>query len=153
VPHTDPPERHFTGLINEINLLVARLFNRRMREQGLTRSQWQALYWLNQRDGLTQTELAELLVIARPPLGRIIDRLEQQGLVQRRADPADRRIKRVYITPRVTPLLGPAQNEIIAIGAAAMRDMNAAERAALTGLLEQARASLTAEDNASPGAG
>ncbi len=47
----DWPERNLGGTINEINLLFAKLFNRRTRELGVTRAQWQALFWLNRMDG------------------------------------------------------------------------------------------------------
>jgi|TARA_B100000315_G_scaffold251736_1_gene287106 DNA-binding MarR family transcriptional regulator len=138
------PERHLTPTITEINLLIAKTFNRRVRALGVTRAQWQALFWLSRRDGLTQTELAELLVIARPPLGKIVDRLEAEGWVERRPDQHDRRIKRLFTTDKVQPLLEPAQAVVVELGEASMRGMDAEERAQLMRLLLRMRENLGA---------
>ena len=136
------PERHLGGAINEINLLIAKLFNRRTRELGVTRAQWQALFWLNRRDGLTQTELAELLVIARPPLGKIVDRLEAEGWVERRPDERDRRVKRLYVTEKVKPLVEPAQDTMVELGEEAMRGMDEDQRRTLIRALMTIRENL-----------
>ncbi len=123
--------------------MMARLFNRRVRDVGLTRSQWQALYLLNRDDGLTQTELADRLVMAKPPLGKVIDRLEEDGWVERRDDAQDRRVKRVFITRKVEPLIAPLAKIIDEIGAIATRGMSDAERHRLSDLLRRAHHNLS----------
>jgi DNA-binding MarR family transcriptional regulator len=80
-------------------------FDRRAKSIGLTRSQWWVLVHLYRRDGLVQAELAEILEIERPTLGRLLDRLENKGWLRRQADPKDRRVKRVYLTDEVKPAM------------------------------------------------
>ncbi len=63
-------------------------------------ARWSALYWLGQAgDGVSQAHLAELAGVEPPTLVRVIDQLEQQGLVERRASPSDRRVNMLYLTP------------------------------------------------------
>ena len=127
--------KHLTGFFHEISLMVARLFNRRVRHIGLTRSQWQILYLLNRTDGLTQTQLADRLVTAKAPLGKSIDRLEQDGWVQRQSDAQDRRVKRVFVTDRVAPLIEPLAIITEEISAIATRGFSDAEQRTLFELL------------------
>ena len=94
---------NLTRTVHEISLMISRIFNRRVKEVGLTRVQWQTLYLLCSRDGLTQTELAECLAMTKPSLGQVVDRLEAEGWVERRDDPEDRRANLVFLTDKATP--------------------------------------------------
>ncbi len=80
---------------------VARLLrvdaDKRARTQGMTRAQWAILIWLERQPGLSQKELAELLEVEPISVARLIDRLEARGMVERRADPRDRRIWRLHL--------------------------------------------------------
>ena len=143
------PDRPLIRSIHELNLMFARIFNQRVKHLGITRSQWQTLFMLNHGDGLTQTELAERLVMARSPLGKIIDCLEKDGLVERREDNEDRRVKRVFLTARVGPLIDPLGELVEEIGAKATRGMSATDRATLFELLDVAHENLTGEINRS----
>ena len=91
-------ERNFGFILNDVARLLRTTFDRRAKSIGLTRSQWWVLPQLYRRDGLNQSELADILEIEKPTLGRLIDRLEDKGWLRREADPADRRSKRVYLT-------------------------------------------------------
>ena len=141
-------ERTLTGAIHEISLMLSRIFNRRVKEVGLTRSQWQILYLLYEHDGKTQTELAEILTMAKPPLGRVVDRLEKDGWVERRDDSKDRRIKRVFLTQKVAPLIEPLQQIANDIDDIATRGMKPTDRKAFTRLLRIAHQNLTGEADA-----
>jgi MarR family transcriptional regulator, transcriptional regulator for hemolysin len=88
----------FGYLINDVTLLFRKHFDRRAVRFGLTRAQWRALKVLHRRPGLRQTELAEFLEMEPIAVGRVIDRLQAAGFVERRADPADRRCWRLYDT-------------------------------------------------------
>lgn len=70
----------------------------RAREHGTTRSQWGVLSRLRRNEGMKQAELAEVLDIQPISVTRMIDRLAQQGLVERRPDPSDRRAYLLYLT-------------------------------------------------------
>jgi DNA-binding MarR family transcriptional regulator len=72
---------------------------------GMTRAQWAVLAKVERTEGLKQTELAELLDIQPITATRLIDRLCDNGLIERRADTEDRRAKRLYLTPAAAPVL------------------------------------------------
>jgi DNA-binding MarR family transcriptional regulator len=92
-------------LIYDVARLMHRAFDRRVAGLGLTRSQWRVLATLIRGDGQTQTELAEELEIEKAPLGRLLDKLEENAWVERRPDPSDRRAKRIYRTAKIDPVL------------------------------------------------
>jgi len=75
------------------------------RQFGMTRAQWVVLARLDRFEGLKQSELAEMLDLQPISLTRLLDRLCDSGLIERRADPNDRRAKRLFLTPAARPLL------------------------------------------------
>jgi len=84
---------------------LRREFDRRAAPLGVTRAQWRALAWLGREPGLRQVELADHLDVEPITLCRIVDRLEESGLVERRRDPDDRRAWRLHLTAKGEPLL------------------------------------------------
>lgn len=92
-------------LLGDVSRLVRARFDMRAQELGLTRAQWRVLARLRRREGINQKELAEILEIENITLTRHIDRLEAKGLVERRRDPADRRAWKLYLNPKVQPIL------------------------------------------------
>lgn len=85
--------------------LLRKHFDRRAARFELTRSQWRALRVIHRQEGLSQTDLAELLELEPIPVGRVIDRLEKGGFVQRRRDPGDRRRWCLYLGDRAQDVL------------------------------------------------
>lgn len=81
-------------------------FDERAKDLGVTRTQWRTLLQLGRREGLTQSELADLLDVERITLCRMVDRLAEAGLVERRADPQDRRVWRLHLMPRAHAIVG-----------------------------------------------
>jgi DNA-binding MarR family transcriptional regulator len=79
--------------------------DRRAACHGLTRAQWVILFWLNRQPGLSQKELAEILEVEPITVARLIDRLEEHGMVERRSDPGDRRVWRLHLLPPAGPVL------------------------------------------------
>jgi MarR family transcriptional regulator for hemolysin len=75
------------------------------RHFGMTRAQWAVLARLDRFEGLKQSELAEMLDLQPISLTRLLDRLCEAGLIERRSDPNDRRAKRLFLTPAARPLL------------------------------------------------
>jgi MarR family transcriptional regulator for hemolysin len=75
------------------------------RQYGMTRAQWAVLVRVERSQGLKQNELAEMLDLQPITLTRLIDRLCDSGMIERRADPHDRRAKRLFLTPAARPLL------------------------------------------------
>jgi DNA-binding MarR family transcriptional regulator len=97
--------RNFGFILHDVSRLLRTTFDRRVRALGFTRSQWWVLTHLFRNGGLTQSELADILEIERPTLGRLLDRLEAKGWVRREADASDRRVKRLYLTEEVEPIM------------------------------------------------
>jgi MarR family transcriptional regulator, transcriptional regulator for hemolysin len=91
--------------IGETAHALRKAFDRRAVGLGVTRAQWKVLFRLDRHPGLRQIELADMLDIEPITLSRIIDRLEESGLVERVADPADRRAWRLHITRQARPLV------------------------------------------------
>jgi MarR family transcriptional regulator, transcriptional regulator for hemolysin len=91
-------EVRFAFLIHDVSRLRRVMFDRIVRGLGTSRSQWWVLAFLSRDDGSPQTNLADELDVGKVALGGLIDRLEEAGMVQRRPDPIDRRVKRVFLT-------------------------------------------------------
>lgn len=105
MPPTFPIERDFAFLLNDVARMLRTLADHEARKFGMTRAQWGVLFRLERSEGLKQSELAELLEIQPITLTRLIDRLHDNGLIERRSDPSDRRAKRLFLTPAARPLL------------------------------------------------
>ena len=92
-------------LIGDVSRMLRTVYHRRVEPLGLTRAQWRVLTRLNRLENCTQTELAGALGIEKPTLGKLIERLEAKGWVERRPDARDARTKRLFLTDAVRPLL------------------------------------------------
>lgn len=92
-------------LISDVSRLMRRRFDERARLIGVTRTQWRVLKFLQRGEGINQGGLADLLEVEPISLCRMIDRLEDGGLVERRRDPKDRRAWQIFLTDRSRPLL------------------------------------------------
>jgi MarR family transcriptional regulator for hemolysin len=92
-------------MIVEVARLLKTYADQRARQYGMTRAQWAVLFRLDRSEGLKQSELAELLDLQPITLTRLLDRLSDNGLIERRADPNDRRANRLFLTPAARPLL------------------------------------------------
>src|SRR3982750_4720148 len=91
--------------IGETAHALRKAFDRGAVGLGVTRAQWKVLFKLTRLPGLRQIELADMLDIEPITLSRIVDRLEEAGLVERAADPADRRAWRLHVTAKAQPLI------------------------------------------------
>src|SRR5689334_18646850 len=93
---------------------VARLmrtrFDRWARTYGMTRAQGVILARLARQPGMTQNEMAALCEVEPITVGRLVDRLEARGLLERRADASDRRIRRLHLLPASEPILAAIQD-------------------------------------------
>jgi MarR family transcriptional regulator for hemolysin len=92
-------------LIHDVARLLRVDADKRARCHGMTRAQWGILIRLERQPGLSQKELAELLEVEPITVARLIDRLENSGMVERRPDPRDRRIWRLHLCPAAFPML------------------------------------------------
>src|SRR5882724_4614169 len=99
------PRREFAFVLNDVARLMRTYADQRARQFGMTRAQWAVLARLEHHEGLKQSELAEMLDLQPITLTRLVDRLCASGLIERRADPNDRRAKRLYLTAQARPLM------------------------------------------------
>ncbi len=98
-------EQSFGFLLHDIARLMRKKFDQRAKALGLSRSQWQVLVHLSRHEGINQSGLAEILEIENITLGRLIDRMEEAGWVERRPDPRDRRARLLFMTEKVAPVM------------------------------------------------
>jgi MarR family transcriptional regulator, transcriptional regulator for hemolysin len=120
--------RNFGFLLNDVARLLRTVYDRRIRALGLTRAQWWVLTHVFRGAGMTQTELAEVLEIEKPTLGRLLDRLEAKGWVRRTHDARDRRIWRVHLTGEAEPALRTMRTIAAELRRDALAGLSAAER-------------------------
>ncbi|MDR3389668.1 MAG: MarR family transcriptional regulator [Rudaea sp.] len=80
-------------------------FDARARSLGITRAQWRAIYAISLEQGASQRRIAEVIEVTDTTAGRLIDRLVDNGWVERRADASDRRTHHMHLTALATPLL------------------------------------------------
>lgn len=98
-------DSNFAFDVAETAQALRREFDRRAAALGVTRAQWRVLARLSRRDGLRQVELANQLDVEPITLCRMIDRLAEAGLVERRRDDEDRRAWRIHLTPASQPVI------------------------------------------------
>jgi DNA-binding MarR family transcriptional regulator len=130
-------------MIAQVARLMRRSFDERARSIGVTRPQWQVLSLLARNEGINQGGLADLLEVEPITLGRMIDRLQEAALVERRADPADRRAWRLFLTTRGAGLvdqLRPLAQETFEF---ALDGIDEAQRTELLATLDRVRANLS----------
>ena len=95
----------FGFLLSDTARLLRRRFDERARQHGATRAQWKALLGISRHEGINQGGLADLLEVEPITLCRMIDRMEDSGLVERRRDPRDRRAWQLFLTEKARPIL------------------------------------------------
>ena len=100
-----PVKREFAFTIMDVARLLKTYADQRARQFGISRAQWAVLVRIGRNEGLKQTELADILDLQPISLTRLLDRLAENGLIERRADPNDRRANRLYLKPAAKPLL------------------------------------------------
>jgi MarR family transcriptional regulator, transcriptional regulator for hemolysin len=104
--------REILFTISDVGRLLRTCADQKARLHGMTRAQWAVLLRLERLEGLKQSDLAEDLDIQPITLTRLVDRLCDNGLIERRPDPNDRRAKRLYLTPAARPLLDRIETQV-----------------------------------------
>ena len=135
--------RNFGFLLMDVSRLLRTVYDRRVRGLGFTRSQWWVLNFLFRHPGATQTELAALLEIERPTLGRLLDRLQRKGWVRREDDARDRRAWRVYLTKAAEPAMRKLRKQAAKLRSDALAGLSAAERERFVDTLLAIKANLS----------
>jgi MarR family transcriptional regulator for hemolysin len=100
-----PITREIAFNLMDVARMMRTYADQRARQFGISRAQWGVLVRLDRQEGLKQSELAEILDLQPISLTRLLDRLAENGLIERRPDPNDRRANRLYLKPAARPLL------------------------------------------------
>ncbi len=143
----------FGYLLNDVTLLFRKHFDRRAVKFGLTRAQWRATKMLYHREGLRQTELAEFLEMEPIAVGRVIDRLQAAGFVERRADPKDRRAWRLHTTEQSRVIIDDMELIARELRKDATRGIDYAELEQALAVIGRIKDNLLALEQAEGGAG
>lgn len=131
------------SVLSDVARLMRRAFDARARDIGVTRPQWQVLSILRRNEGINQGGLSDILEVEPITVCRMVDRLQEAGLVERRPDPADRRSWRLYLTTKAHDLLGHLRPLADNMLEQALDGVDDGDRVALMATLEQIRQNLT----------
>ncbi|MBN8726677.1 MAG: winged helix-turn-helix transcriptional regulator [Xanthomonadales bacterium] len=142
------PDGSFAWLCQDITQHLRKHFDRRATRFELTRAQWRALKMIRRREGLSQTELAEALELEPIPIGRVIDRLQKAGHVERRADPADRRRWCLYLTAKAQAIVEEMELVSAELRGEALQGVGEADLQTLLHVLARIKSNLVALDGA-----
>jgi MarR family transcriptional regulator, transcriptional regulator for hemolysin len=147
-------DQHFIGYtITDVGRLLRTVFERRVRDFGLTRAQWLIIARLHRRPGLSQSEIADLLEIEKAPAGRLIERMEAKNWLQRRSDAKDKRINRLYLTSKANRLHAAIWPIAEATVEDALGNLSPEERRRLSGLMARVKMTLQALAERDPARG
>jgi MarR family transcriptional regulator, transcriptional regulator for hemolysin len=138
----------FGFLVTDVTRLMRKQFDRRAVRFDLTRAQWRALKLLHRSEGITQNELAEFLEMEPIAVGRVIDRLQKAGFVERRADPHDRRVWRLHLLPKAHAVVDDMEQISTELFQAAQRGISGAEMKSMISVLARMKDNLNALDGA-----
>jgi len=98
-------DRDLLIVLHDVARLIRTRIDQRARAYGMTRAQWIILARLDRQPGMSQNELATICEVEPITVGRLVDRLEARGMVERRADPTDRRVRRLHLLPASEPII------------------------------------------------
>jgi DNA-binding MarR family transcriptional regulator len=142
------PDQHrdLLYLLHDTARLLRVEADKRARATGMTRAQWVLLLRVRDRPGLSQKELSELLEVEPITVARLVDRLEGRGMVERRADPRDRRIWRLHLRPEADPVLQEIEIQRLALRELLSAGLDPAALLATTEGLLRMKANILAAD-------
>lgn len=103
-----PPEVHVHSrilyIIHELSRLIATNFDNAMLRHKLTHGQWWAMMHIIEHPGASQSDLASIMQMTRASAGKLLERMEAKGWIERRSDPTDNRVRRIYLTDGAVPV-------------------------------------------------
>src|SRR5215831_8424515 len=118
-------KRQLIAQLVESSRLLRNYIDHRAKARGTTRAQWIVLFRLRDQEGLSQVDLADVLELQPISLVRLLDRLVEHGLLERRHDPKDRRANRLFLTPRGRELVDDLDSLRNAIATDVLQDVRA----------------------------
>jgi MarR family transcriptional regulator, transcriptional regulator for hemolysin len=146
----EPADRTFGFLVHDVARLVKRRFDRRARQTGLpiTRRQAAVVLYIARHEGVSQAEVANWLDLEPIALVRMLDKLHEEELVERRAHPTDRRVRTLWLAPGAAPVVERILDINQAIREEAFAGAAPGTREALIGALVGVKENLMREEEA-----
>lgn len=132
-------------VLSDVARLLRRGFKERLEGSRLTHAQARVLVHTSRNEGIRQIELAEMLEIQPITLARLLDQLAEVGLIERRADPGDRRAHQIYLTDAAAPHLAAIERVGRAIHRTALRDLTEKEAVLVVLALRKIRDNLASQ--------
>ena len=129
-------DMNFLFALGEVQRLMRAYADKEAARYGITRAQWAVLAKLERSEGMKQTELAEQLEMQPITLTRLIDKLCDNGWIERRGDESDRRVNRLYLKKAARPLLGKLAGLRSEITATALEGISPTDAERLVSQLE-----------------
>jgi MarR family transcriptional regulator, transcriptional regulator for hemolysin len=134
-----PVDLNFLFTLGEVQRLMRAYADKEAARYGITRAQWAVLAKVERYEGMKQTELAEQLEMQPITLTRLIDKLCNNGWIERRGDETDRRVNRLYLRKAARPLLSKLAGLKSEITATALEGISPAEAERLVSQLESVK--------------
>jgi MarR family transcriptional regulator for hemolysin len=132
------------ALLHDVAHLLRVTIDRELTPYNLTRAKWLALGVLDRKEGLTQTELAAELELGDATVGRLVERLEERGFIERRPDKSDARVKRLYIQQVARPELDELEHVAASVRQKALRGLTKSNQSLLLQALSKMKSNLGA---------
>ncbi len=131
-------------LLADVSRMMRRVSQKRLEGSSMTLAQARALVYVSRNEGMRQIDLAEMLEVQPITLARLIDQLASSGLVERRADPADRRAYQLFLLPAAAPRLAAIKKVAATVWADALQGLSEQQAADVIFALQTMRNNLTA---------
>lgn len=128
--------------MHDVSRLRRKVFDDVMKPVGVTRSQWWVMAHLSRHDGMSQSDLADVLELGRAALGGLVDRLEATELVRRESTPADRRTKLVFLTDKGRGMIDTMRGQSDRMSEVILAGLNDDDRLRLTEMLTTVKRNL-----------
>tara|TARA_Y100000813_G_C24015328_1_gene282507 strand:+ start:174 stop:611 length:438 start_codon:yes stop_codon:yes gene_type:complete len=139
-------ENNIGFLLHDVTRLMKRLFDKRMSTLNLTRSQWWVLNFLYFNEGINQSDFSILLDIEKAPLSRLLLRMEKKGWLERRSDRRDKRIKNLFLSKTIKPVIMDMRDVANLTREEALSGLNKKEQSILRGNLKKIKKTLSKMD-------
>ena len=143
-------DRNIGFLVSDIARLIGVEYNRIMKPMGLTTPQFRMIMQLQRQDGVTQSSLANILAVGKVSTSGLIDRLEQSGWIERRADPNDRRSNLIYLTDKGHTIEARMLDTGKTLTKRTLKNLDSKQRTALIDMLVTVKKNLLDVESAHP---
>lgn len=125
------PHGELFYMMHELSRLISTYFDQAMVDHQITHAQWWGMMHVSENQGATQSELANIMQMGRASAGKLLERLEARGWIVRKADSTDSRVRRVYSTDSVAPLVSTMEQEGIKLFREFLKGITAEEEEAM----------------------